>query len=118
MSDERKIRFEDEELGTIPFEKLFRMAERGEIDETAEFWSEKKKVWRPLREMLVDMYPSRIPQMKSAGIRKVKILVSEDSCPVCKSLATATYSIDKAPVLPPTGCTCFPWCKTIHIALE
>jgi hypothetical protein len=44
----------------------------------------------------------RRKQMKSAGIRRVKILSSgnNDDCPTCRSDEGKSYSIDAAPVLP------------------
>ena len=52
MSDNRKIRFQGEELGSYSIDQLYRMAMRGDIDHTAEFWSERESSWRPLEHFL------------------------------------------------------------------
>ena len=75
-------------------------------------------MWRPLAGIICDLQPPRIPEMKAAGITKVKILCSGgDDCPMCSALVGKTYSIDEVPTVPPDGCTCIPWCRCIEIAV-
>ena len=119
MSDTRKIRFQGEDLGTHSVDRLYRMASRGDIDHTAEFWSEGERAWRPLAGIIFDIEPGRTEDMKAAGITKVKILGSgSDDCPACKALEGRVYPIDDIPTLPPAHCTCNPWCRSIAIATE
>lgn len=57
------------------------------------------------------IYPGRALEryrmgMKSGGaIRGVRVLVGSDSCPSCRALAGAAYSLDDAPELPNPGCS-------------
>ena len=117
MSDERKIRFEGQELGTLSINQLYRMATRGDINYTAEFWSEREHDWRLLAGIMFDIEPLHTDDMKSAGITNVQLLGSgPDDCPACKALQGKTYLIDDIPVLPPANCTCVPWCRSTVIA--
>jgi hypothetical protein len=117
MSDQRKFRFQGQELGIFPIDRLYRMASRGEINHTAEFWSERENSWRPLAGIIFDLDPPNTNNMKSAGIAKVKILGSgSHDCPACRALGKKVYLIDDVPTLPPANCTCVPWCRSIVIA--
>jgi GYF domain 2 len=119
VSDKRKVRFEGVELGPLSLDRLYRMVTRGEIGTTAEFWSDRQKQWLPLAGILVDIEPSRIGDMKSAGIRKVKILGSgPDDCPACMAIQEKVYPVDQVPILPPADCACNPWCRCVEIATE
>jgi len=117
MKDARKIWFQDKELGEYSIDQLYRMATRKEIDRTAFFWSEKESAWRPLAGIIFDMQPSSVEAMKAAGIKKVQILGSGfKDCPACRGLQKKSYPIDEVPALPPTDCTCVPWCRCDVIA--
>ena len=107
-------------MGSHSIRDLYRMATRGEINYTAEFWSEKEQSWQPLAGLIFDFSPSRVDDMRSAGITKVEILGSgsDDDCPICAGLQKRVFGIDEVPVLPPAGCTCVPWCRCIEIAVE
>jgi hypothetical protein len=121
MGEERKIRFKGEELGTFSIRQVMRMTETGEINHTAEYWSEKGQKWRLLPSFIWDFYdgPDRLSQMQSSGITKTKVLgVDASDCPACMALQKKTYSIEKMPTLPPTDCTCVPWCRCTVIAIE
>lgn len=118
MSDRYKIRFQGDELGDYSVDQLYRMAMRGEIDHTAEFWSARESSWRPLAGIIIDSSPSRVGDMRQAGITKVKILGSGDDCPICSALQERVYGIDEVPTLPPPSCTCVPWCRCVETALE
>lgn len=119
MSDKRKIRFQGEDLGELSIDRLYRMASRGDIDHTAEFWSEQAQDWRGLAGIIFDLQPSRLDDMRAAGITKVEILGSgSDDCPICTALQGRDFSIDDVPTLPPSGCTCIPWCRCTEIAKQ
>ncbi|MFO7683889.1 MAG: hypothetical protein R6X34_27985 [Chloroflexota bacterium] len=53
-----------------------------------------------------------LQKIKAGLATKVRILVSDDSCPVCKA-AEGAYEFDSVPELPhegcshPSGCRCF-----------
>ena len=108
--------------GPLTVQQLYRMVKRGEIDNHTLFWSERRREWLPLVQLLSDMYPDRdsLNQMRRVGITRVKMLASvlAENCDACRKLAGLTYSIDSAPELPPEDCTCFPWCGCLHIAIE
>jgi hypothetical protein len=119
MSERRKIRFEGEELGTFSIQQVMRMAERDEINHTAEYWSEKGNEWRTLPSFISDFddVPDRLEQMKDAGIERIEILGGdENDCTACRSLQGKSIAIANAPSLPPADCTCVPWCRCTVIA--
>jgi len=119
MGDKRKIRFQGEELGEFALGKLYRMATRGDIDHTAEFWSEQAQEWRGLVGILFDFEPSKLDSIREAGITKVEILGSgSDDCPACLALQAQDYPIDLVPKLPPPDCTCVPWCRCMEVAKQ
>ncbi len=119
MSDNRKIRFRGEELGTFSINKLYRMAAHGEIDHSAEFWSERALEWMPLAGIIFDLHPSSLDDLKSAGITRVEVIGSGiDDCSVCEAIQGRDYQITEVPMLPPPGCTCVPWCRCTEIAKE
>ena len=121
MSEERKIRFEGEVLGEFSIRQVMRMSEKGEINHTAEYWSEKGNEWRRLPSFISDFddLPDRVEQMKAAGIKTTEILGADKSdCPVCMALQRKTYPIDESPSLPPSGCTCVPWCRCTVLAKQ
>jgi hypothetical protein len=121
VSEERKIRFEGEELGEFSIRQVMRMAEKGEINHTAEYWSEKWNEWRRLPSFISDFDdgPDRVVEMKAAGISRAKILGADDSdCPACKALQGRPYAVAETPVLPPGGCTCVPWCRCVVLAAK
>ena len=55
MRAKRILRFEGQELGAFSVQQLIRMAERGLIDHTSEYWSEKVQEWRPLSNLISDL---------------------------------------------------------------
>ena len=118
MSDRREIRFEGRELGVLTIGHIQRMMERGEIDYTAEFWSENKQMWCPVAGVMFDIDPLRTEEMRKAQIKMVKIVGTREDCPACKELAGKLYEIDEVPELPPQDCVCVPWCRTNVVALE
>ena len=119
MSEERKIRFGGEELGPLTIDRLYRMALRGDVNHTAKFWSDREQAWLPLVGIMFDIEPSRIDDMKSAGITKVQVSGSgSEDCPACKALEGKIYSINDIPTLPPPNCTCVPWCRSMVIATQ
>jgi len=62
----------------------------------------------------------RLEEMKSAGIKRVKILGSgsSDVCSICKSANDKVYRIDAAPTLPHENCTCENGCCCLLVANE
>jgi hypothetical protein len=116
-NDERKIRFQGREIGSYTLDELYRMATSGKIDHTAEFWSKRQRAWCPLAGLTFDFQPPRSASIRSAGVEKGKILGSgSQDCPACSAIAGKVYPIDQVPTLPPTDCTCIPWCRCIEIA--
>jgi hypothetical protein len=119
MSDKRKIRFQGQELGILSLDRLYRMATRGDVDHTAEFWSEREQAWRSLAGIMFDIEPPHTDDMRSAGITTVQITGSgSDDCPACKALEGKVYPIDSIPTLPPSDCTCIPWCRSLAVATQ
>jgi len=119
MSDRRKTRFQGKELGLVSIDRLYHMVSRGEVDHTAEFWSERKQEWRGLAGIIFDFQQSRLGDMRAAGITKVEIVGSgSDDCPACTPLQGRDYAIDDVPTLPPRDCTCVPWCRCVEIAKQ
>jgi len=62
----------------------------------------------------------QLQEMKSVGIKRVKILGSgsSDVCPICKSVNEKIYRIDAAPILPHENCTCENGCCCLLVANE
>ena len=118
MSDHREIRFEGRELGVLTIGRIQRMMERGDIDHTAEFWSEKKNLWCPVAGVMFDIDPLRTEEMRQAQVLKVQIVGTRDDCPACQELAGKSYAIDELPELPPRDCACVPWCRSNVVAAE
>ncbi len=54
----------------------------------------------------------RMGQKAGGSIRGVRVFAGPDSCPSCRALTGAVYSLDEAPALPnpactnPAGCRC------------
>jgi hypothetical protein len=66
---------------------------------------------------MFDIEPGRLDQMASAGIERVKVSSSnEKECSACSGIAGKVYAITAAPVLPPAGCACVPWCRLVIAA--
>lgn len=58
-----------------------------------------------------------IAQYRAAGVRRVEILATDDSCPVCKRLAQRKYRLGEVPELPHEQCTSEMGCRcTIVVA--
>ena len=120
MSEKRRIRFQGEELGEFSIRQAMRGAERGEIDHTAEYWSEREKKWRKLPSFIDDFADhDPLDDMKRAGIKKAQVLGADEAdCPACKSIQKQIFPIDATPELPPENCTCIPWCRCCLIAAK
>ena len=125
MDDAHWIIWKKQRKGPFTVQQLYRMVKRGEIDNHTLFWSERRREWLPLVQLLSDMYPhgDRLNQMQRAGIKRVKVIGwgpgwEERNCDACRKLIDCAYPIDAAPELPPEGCMCFPWCGCLHIAIE
>ncbi len=120
--DARWLLIAEQRSGPFTVQQLYRMAQRGEIDNHTLFWSERSKKWLPLPNLLRDIYPDddKLKQMRDCGIDRIKVIGSgwDDECDSCRKLIERTFSIDAAPELPPQGCTCIPWCRCLHIAIE
>ena len=120
MTETRNLRHGGAQLGALTTDRIHRMARRGEIDHTAEFWSPTLRRWRPLPEFMEDLYPSaeRLNQMRQAGVEDVKLLagVPGEDCSACSAHADKVMPISKAFPLPPPGCACLPWCRMIYVA--
>jgi hypothetical protein len=116
MSDKRKIRAGGDEIGLLSLDKLYRLVTRGDLDAPREFWSEEKKSWLPLSGIMFDIEPSRVSQMREAGVSLVSVLGSGADCPACDALQKKSFPIDEAPTLPPAGCSCIPWCRLTMVA--
>lgn len=114
MSEERKIRFRGTERGSYTIARLHDAVTSGELNHTAEFFSERKQKWLPVPGIMEDFFPSeeRLLQLRDKGITKVKMLESgtQGECPLCKKIGNRAYLIDQVPVIPPEGCQCIPWC--------
>ena len=117
--DNRKIRFDGREMGSISLKKLYRMRLRGDIGESTEFLSEITNVWLPLSGIMEDFKPNtqdKLKQMAEIGIRSVGILGTIEDCAACLALTIGVYPIDQVPMLPPEDCKCVPWCRLTVIA--
>jgi len=119
MSDKRKVLSGSQEIGLFSLDRLHRMATRGDLNAPREFWSEKKESWLPLSGIMFDIEPSRISEMRGAGIQKVSVLgVDSSDCPACTALQRNVFSIDAVPELPPAACSCVPWCRLVVVATQ
>ena len=118
MNDSRWLWNDEQHSGPFTIDQLYCMAKRGKIDHRTLFWSDRCHQWLPLRGLIFDVYPSRLGEMRRAGITRVRVIDSGtgEDCSVCQDLAGRTYPIDAAPTLPAKGCTCVPWCRCIIIA--
>lgn len=99
--------------------------ERGLVTRATPMWSERRREWSTVSEIFEEMYPEtgmkpRIAQMKSAGIKRVDFLGTNDGrdCPVCLEIQSHSHDIDADLSLPPAGCTCEPWCRCVCVASE
>lgn len=75
MRAKRILRFEGQELGAFSVPQLLRMAERGLIDNTSEYWSEKGLEWRPLSSLISDLddAPAHLGQLKGIGFQNAVV---------------------------------------------
>jgi len=118
MDDKRKVRHQGIQYGELAIDMLYRMVARGEIDHNAEFWSPRAQTWRPLAGIIIDLSPKSFDEQKSLGFTEVEIIGSGDEdCPACTALQNKHYPIDRVPELPPSGCTCVPWCRSMAIVV-
>lgn len=75
--------------------------------------------WLPLRNFLVVSEPQEpLAEWKERGVHFVRVLTARDGrdCPACVALEGQDFAIDAAPGMPPTDCTCFPWCRAVYAA--
>lgn len=59
-----------------------------------------------------------IAQYRAAGVRKVEILATDNSCTACKKLAKKKYKIDEAPELPYEKCTSEMGCRCTTVVAD
>jgi hypothetical protein len=119
MEDRRWIWKEAGHTESVTVQQLYYKAKHGKITNQTPFWSERVNQWLPLTHLLHDISPDRdrLAKMRESGIEYVKITGSGDDCDACRKLHQRIYSIDAVPELPPSGCTCNPWCGCLIIAL-
>jgi hypothetical protein len=108
----------NEAQGPYSIPALFKMATSGDIAPATLFWSESSQAWKQLSALLFDLEPSRLSQMASAGIKRVKVLGCGDDCEACAAFAGKVYSISSPPSIPPVDCQCVPWCRLVFAAVE
>ena len=116
--DTRWIWLDEASEGPYSVPALFKMATAGEIGVSTLFWSESKQEWLPLPGLLFDVEPPRLQQMIAAGIERVEVLGTGSDCEACAALVNKVYPITDAPLLPPTGCLCMPWCRLVLTATD
>jgi hypothetical protein len=105
----------EQQSGPFTMRRLMSMAKEGEIDGDTLFWSDRRNEWIPLRGILQDLYPDRLDGPRQAGIKWVKFIDSGtgEDCEVCRGLNGKTFPIEAAPAMPPPGCECSPWCRSL-----
>jgi len=54
-----------------------------------------------------------LEKIKGGLATRVRVLVPQEACPVCRSIEGA-YDFDDAPPLPPEGCTCEFGCRAYY----
>lgn len=61
-----------------------------------------------------------VRRMKSIGIKYVSIIGAghDNECELCRGCMRERIPIDEAPVVPPVGCKCKPYCMCLLIAVE
>jgi hypothetical protein len=59
-----------------------------------------------------------IAQYRAAGVRKVEILATDNSCTACKKLAKKKYKIDEVPELPYEKCTSEMGCRCTTVVAD
>lgn len=113
------IRAGGEYFGDLSLRQIMRMRQAGGLVDPVEYFNPAMSEWRPLRGIVCDRYPCRLPEMKEAGILKVRLLTSneEGDCPVCIELSRRVIRIEEAKSLPIPGCTCEPHCRSNWIAV-
>ena len=100
--DARTIRFEGRELGDLSIDSLYRMVNRGKINSSAEYWSEKNGAWMPLVGIMCDGGDARHAALVQSGVTKIKVLGADKSdCPACKKLQNSQFAVQDMPLLPP-----------------
>lgn len=60
----------------------------------------------------------RLEEMKQAGIKRVEVLGSANTCSTCRSENGKKYPINAAPVLPHESCRCKTGCGCLLLAIE
>ena len=119
MEVSRYILWHDQRSGPFTVAQLARLAKDGEINHRTLFWSERSAEWQAQRGLLFDLYPGQLPDMQRVGVRYVQVLGSGVAdCAACKRLHDRAYPIEKAPKLPPSRCTCNPWCRCVIVAAQ
>lgn len=118
--DSRKIWLNNHESGKLSLKRLYAMAMEGQIDHTTHFWSEKKQDWLPLSAILFDLDDKdHLAEFADLGITHTQIIGAghKDECPACAALVNEFFLVTEAPIIPPKGCSCIPWCRLMYIAM-
>jgi hypothetical protein len=55
-----------------------------------------------------------LKKIKEGLATKVRILVPDDACPLCVSIARVYNFDEDIPTLPPDGCSCIQGCKAMY----
>jgi hypothetical protein len=119
-SDAIRLLIDGSQCGPYSIDKLCRLAKQEAINHRTLFWSDRQQQWLPLTALMFDLHPNRLEEMRGCGVKFVEVICSGtgEDCIVCRQLTGKTYDIDVAPVLPPDGCTCNPWCRCMFIAVR
>lgn len=118
--DLRFIHYNGETQGPYTPERLMRMRTKGELPDSTLFWSESRQLWLPIAALLNDLERgTTVEAMLELGFKKVEVLSSGtgDECPACLAIE-GVHNIERAPKLPPDGCTCIPWCRCCLVVAE
>ena len=116
MSEKFLIRGAGEEWGRLTIQEAYRTLSSGDVNPPIEYWHEETKKWRPISRIMFDLEPTRLEEMKNAGIRFVRVLGSDDDCPSCSTFANNRFPIEELPEIPSPQCTCIPWCRLCLVA--
>lgn len=116
MRYRRRIRCGGEEFGFLALQEIGRLRANGDLDQTTEFYSTKRKAWFPIAGLMFDVEPARtvseLKEMRFTHARIIGVGWEGGDCPACVAIHQV-YPIDDLPALPPEGCTCVPWCRSV-----
>ena len=120
--EQRWIYKNGEVCGPFTLAELSRMAGEGGINHSTLFFSELQQNWVELVAIREDYRPTseKLKQFVASGVRKVIFLAAggPGECDVCAALDCKKFPIAAAPQMPPSGCRCQPWCKSLLGASE